>query len=211
MINENQLKALLAVAAVVWGVLLLKAGVHLEQRLFEPIPTVAGVVLVVAGVFDRYLWRWRVWRPWLVQRPDVRGTWRSTLTQTHGADGAVAAEPRTVYFAIRQTFSTLTVRLISDESASQSLSASIARSEDGLYRILVVYNNQPRLAVRDSSPVHLGAMALDVHEVAPATLSGQYWTDRRSMGEVRLGARVHALHTDLERARAAFSGDDGKP
>jgi hypothetical protein len=102
MINDNQLKTLLALAAVVWGAYLIKSGVHLDERMFEPLPSVAGVVLVIAGIFDRYLWHWRVWRPWLVQRPDVRGTWKATLAPV--TDGAVGSqpEPREVFFVVRQ-------------------------------------------------------------------------------------------------------------
>lgn len=206
MMNDNQLKALLALAAVVWGAYLVKSGVHLDQKMFEPLPSVAGVVLIIAGVFDRYLWHWRIWRPWLVQRPDVRGTWRSNLAPLadSNSDGAASAA-REVFFVIRQTFSTLSVRLLTDESTSRSLSADVCRSDDGLYRLLVVYSNEPKLAVRERSPMHLGAMSLDVHGDEVSSLTGHYWTDRRSKGEVRCLERTRATFTDFDSARAAFA------
>jgi hypothetical protein len=39
------------------------------------------VSLVYGGMllFATYAWSWRIFKGWLVKRPDLRGTWRATL------------------------------------------------------------------------------------------------------------------------------------
>jgi hypothetical protein len=79
--------------------------------------------------------------------------------------------------------------MITLESSSEFVSAEISRAGDGLYRVSGVYRNEPKLSVRDRSPIHYGAIVLDVQGDPVKSLAGYYWTDRNTRGE--LGSVSH--------------------
>lgn len=203
--SDTQLKALLAFAFLVWGISLAASGQQVSPAFFRPFSTVAGVVAVGLGLFDRWLWHWRIWRGWLVKRPDLRGTWRVELRpEPDGQRRAAGGQTLEAYMVIRQTFSSLTMRLATEESSSESVGGEIRRSEDGLYRVAGVYRNEPRLGIRDRSAIHHGALLLDVRGEPAESLDGHYWTDRLSRGEIRLTQRTVEAFDTFEAARAAM-------
>ena len=90
---------------------------------------------------------------------------------------------------MRQTFSTLSVQLLTVESASEMVAAEITKAADSTYRLAAVSRNQPKLTARDRSPIHYGAIMLDVQGEPVASLSDHYWTDRSSPREIQTLAR----------------------
>ena len=129
--------------------------------------------------------------------PDLNGTWKVAIRPT-----APESSPQKVvaYMVIRQTFSTISLRLLTAESHSEALSAHVVRRDDGTYSLASVYRNTTRLQVREHSPLHHGALILDVHGDPPDSLAGQYWTDRLSQGELVLSARSPKLAHSFEQA-----------
>lgn len=190
MLSRLHLSAILLVAAALWGGMLLFEGVAVNGTWFRPFSTVVGALLLLLVAFDLWAWRLRFLQGWFVPRPDLRGTWRVELQsdwkdpETDKVVGAIVA-----YLIVRQTFSTLSVRLLTVESTSELIAAEITKAADGTYRLAAVYRNEPKLAVRDRSPIHYGAIMLDVQGDPVTGLSGHYWTDRNSRGEIRTLAR----------------------
>lgn len=195
MISRLHISALLFVAASVWGVALIFAGVQMTAAWFKPFSIVVGVLVLVLSVADKWLWRLRWLRPWLFNMPDLRGTWKVTIHPT-----APTTSPTEViaYMVIRQTLSTISLRLFTPESQSETLSARVVRCDDGTCNVAGVYRNIPRLQVRDHSPLHHGALLLSVQGDPPRSLAGQYWTDRLSQGELTLSAKTSTLAHSFE-------------
>ena len=190
MLSRLHLSAILLVAAALWGGMLVFEGVAVNVTWFRPFSTVVGALLLLLVAFDLWAWRFRFLQGWFVPRPDLRGTWRVEL-QSDWKDPATdkVVGPIVAYLVVRQTFSTLSVRMLTAESASELVAADINKAVDGTYRLAAVYRNEPKLAVRDRSPIHYGAIVLDVQGDPVAGLSGHYWTDRNSRGEIRTLAR----------------------
>lgn len=174
-------------ASLVWSALLYLAGLELPtvaQHVVANLPT-AAVVLTVA--FDLWMWKWPGIRN-LVARPRIGGTWTTTITPRPDAhippDGSRG--PIVATTVIEQTFWTLVVSLTTTESRSTSLAAHIER--DGAskkrYQATYTYRNSPKAAVRDRSPVHVGAVHLNVDGDEPAAMEGSYWTDRLTAGDM---------------------------
>jgi SMODS-associating 2TM, beta-strand rich effector domain len=92
------------------------------------------------------------------------------------------------YVVIRQTFLNLSLRLLTKESSSH-LVTEIVCSVDGLYCVSGVYRNEPRCEDRSHSPIHYGAVWLQVIDTPAQMLEGHYWTDRNTAGEMRLTER----------------------
>lgn len=201
MISRQHLTTLLGLTAILWGALLLIGGMHPALSLAGPFPTVVGVLSILLGLFDKWLWRIPWLHPWFVSTPNVRGTWQGEIIPS-GMDLETDQPYRSIrgYLVIRQTYSSISIRLITQESSSELLAGSIAESIDKLYTIFGTYRNTPRLKRRDESPIHYGGLFLDVRGVPADSLDGQYWTDRSTRGELHFHKRDKAIIQSFEQA-----------
>jgi len=190
MISRAHLSTLLLVAAILWAILLLLDGTSVSLSFFSPFSTVLGVLVIVISIFDKWLWRLRLLHPWFVPLPNIEGTWTGQLASTW-VDARVGAAGVTLdaELVIRQTFSSIHLRLSTPESNSELLSGNIVRKPDGTYQVVAVYRNTPRLLRRDQSPIHYGGVILDVMGGPPGFLEGEYWTDRGTRGELRFSKK----------------------
>jgi len=204
MITRIQLSALLLVASALWAGGLVLAGVQVSAEWFQPFSIVLGALVLVLTLADRWLWRIRWLQPWMFNMPDIQGTWRVRIRPTGPAP---AAEQIDAFMVVRQTLSAISLRLFTAESHSEILSARIIRCDDGTFTLTGVYRNTPRLAVRERSPVHHGAILLTVHGNPPESLAGQYWTDRSSQGEIDLSAKSKTFAQSFEQAHRLARGD----
>jgi hypothetical protein len=202
--TSTQIKVLIGLVVVIWVAVLLVQGhpVPLDYlRAFSYVITGVSLALLI---WERWLWSWKAFRPWLTTRPDLRGTWKGHLVsnwvdpQTKQSRGQIEA-----YLVIRQTYSTIDVRLLTTESGSVSLSANIVTDSEGIHTVAVVYRNTPRALLRERSPIGHGGMLVYVHGSPAHQLDGEYWTDRETKGEITLSLRSSELCHDVGQAQKA--------
>lgn len=198
------LSVLMLVTGLIWLGLLFFSGVAVELTWLRHIPSVVSILLVLVAAYDLWLWRLPILRRRIARRPLLRGTWRTLIQPTQ--DTGKYREPVRGYMAIGQTYSRLTLRLLTEESTSESLAAHITSSREGLFSVLVVYRNEPRPSVRKRSPIHYGALILQSAD-GVTEIAGQYWTDRRSVGELTLSGRHPAYASDYTTAKALFDDE----
>lgn len=165
-------------------------------------------VFVLVGLWT--LWDSLLWRLPVAQRlksspANVRGTWAGELvsdwrdSQTPTVVGA-----RRVYLVIRQTASKLHVSLLTDESQSASTAASLVRSDHETL-LCYIYVDTPSRANREQgNQIHDGAGLLRVVGKPATRLTGDYWTSRKTGGELRLVERHTECAQDFDQARALF-------
>jgi len=209
MISRLHLSTILVIAAVLWGVALLFTGVAVKVTWFQPFSVVVGVLVLILAAFDLWFWRFSWLRGWFVKRPCIRGTWKASLkSQWTDPESGESPSPIEAYITIRQTYSLLSMRLMTAESASELLGAEVMRAMDGTCRVAGVYRNEPRLAVRERSPIHYGGVLLEIEGDPPTRLAGHYWTDRNSRGELQTVAHSANIYPNFEAARKAFSQTD---
>lgn len=207
MISQKLFTFLLYVALGINALYLLITGVILPPQAFKAFAAfgfVIGAVLLIFGSLDRHIWRWRFVHGWLHAAPDTQGTWKGEL-QSHWVDRGTGARPAPieVYAVVRQTFSTVSIRMFTVQSSSESLVATL-QGEKGSRQILATYRSTPDLAYRDKSPIHFGGFLLGVVGTPPQTLKGHYWTDRNTQGEFTFSQRKYALAESFETAKALF-------
>lgn len=202
LLSRLHLSAILLFASAIWGGLLLYQGVAVDSSWFHPFSGVVGALVLLLAAFDLWAWRLRILQGWFVPRPNLRGTWRVEL-QSDWKDPATDKPTDAIiaYLVVRQTFSTLSVRMLTAESASELVAAEINKATDGTYRFAAVYRNEPKLSVRDRSPIHYGAIVLDVHGDPVNELAGNYWTDRNSRGELRTLTRHDSIAGSFKEAQ----------
>ena len=204
--SKNQLTALMAVAVLVWAALLWWQGVTPSPSWLRPFSGVVAALMLLLAAFNTWLWKWPIFRGWLVNGPVIEGTWRVVLqTRWKNPETGVVPGPITGYMTIRQKYDTLSMRLMTKESSSVLLGAEILTESDGTRSIVGVYRNEPMMAVRDRSRIHHGALLLNVSGATPARLVGKYWTDRDTAGDMELSERKPRLFEDFDSAAGAWS------
>lgn len=198
--SRAQVYAIVGIAAIAWAVLLLFQGASLQSSFVKPYAAAVAVVILCFEIFDRWLWRLGL-VPRLTGHPLLRGTWKGQLLSTWvDPETGDLAGPIDVFLVVRQTYSTIDARLISNESTSVSLVSSLDARRDGVTTMQWTYRNTPGLLLQKRSRIHHGAVMLEVHGTPPKRLSGYYWTDRDTKGELNFGSRSSKVHTDFEGA-----------
>lgn len=207
--DQARLIRIVAVAvSAAWGIALYFSGVDLNdstRRLLAYIPS-ASVLLAV--VFDLYVWKWPgIHR--MVGRPRVDGTWRTTIRPHEKSRIPKAGNRGPIQSAvvIEQTFWTISVRLLTAESSSMSEVASLrSHGESREQRLLTyTYRNEPKQEHRPRSSPHRGACEFTVVGRLPQKVSGTYWTDRFTVGDMDLE------FVDRKRDRSSLADLPGTP
>jgi hypothetical protein len=201
MISNTQLNALLGLTVVLWAAVLVLQHQPVSVHLLSPFSYVVTGLSFCLLLWDRWLWRWWIFRRWLNKRPNLRGTWKGVVHSNWiDPDTEKGRGPIDVYLVIRQTFTTIDVRLFSEESSSVSLSGHIFTDAAGVCTIAVAYRNTPRILKRGRSPINHGGMLLSLVGQPVHKLDGEYWTDRGTHGEITLNVHSKATAHDFEEA-----------
>jgi hypothetical protein len=137
-------------------------------------------------LFEKWGWRLSVFHPWLVPHPDLEGTWdgevRSTWTNPETGTGVAPIPSKLV---IKHNFASISCVLLTGESQSYSVTAQINEDDDSdVLQLSYVYTNKPRARVRFRSEIHDGAAILTIKEEDGLLLDGEYWTSRKTTGEM---------------------------
>jgi hypothetical protein len=167
-----------------------KIGWHAVKLL----PEVVTSYGVIALLFSKIAWRWRIFAGWLVPFPDLQGTWRGNITPAATDTGG----PIPAILIIRQDFSAIRCTIFTAESVSNSITAGFEPIEEteGV-RLTYVYFNRPRVVVRDRSAMHDGAASLSYSPAPSKELSGEYWTSRKTTGELHFSFEARNLGTNF--------------
>ena len=183
-----QLISAIVVAVFAGGIWLSGGQLHSQWLRFYG----AAVFLATVALS---LWESYFWRLPLVQRigavpPNLRGTWKGTLTSLWiDPKTGIPLPPKTAYLVVRQRASSVSVTLITDESRSSSYMGQVD-TIDGNTVLSYSYRNRPSPLVESRSRLHHGTALLDVSGRPVDRLEGRYWTDRDSKGE--LGFSTHS-------------------
>lgn len=183
--------ALYVVSALVVAALLLSSAIrgHSPQTASEwlaPIGPAVTMAAVGLWVFDRWAWR-QLGVRWLVGRPVLHGTWHGELVSDwiDPETNEETAPDTEVFLVIRQHFWSISARLITNESKSSSLFAELTADSDGVCHLVYVYVNKPKAGVQHRSKSHYGAAVLTAPQNSGDGIEGEYFTDRKTKGDMR--------------------------
>lgn len=184
--NRFATTVLVLFASAIWALILAHNGWIIPPSFFAPMSWVVSALVGLSFAHEKWIWRWPGVRS-IVGRPDLRGTWKGVIRPNpETANTNANSVPIEVFMVIRQTFSTLHLRLLAPESQSFSLSTNLVEEAPEQFSLTWVYRSEPRLLVQERSRVHLGGGQLRVSGPATTSMSGHYWTDRGTSGELSL-------------------------
>lgn len=159
-------------------------GLQLPALWGRVVSAVPLIVFALFALFDKWAWRWWI-IPKLVQRPILHGTWYGRLNSNWVSPDAEKPEgPYEAFLVVTQTFTTLQISLMTEQSKSRSVIADIVKNTADDFSVFYHYGNTPRVDVRDGSPIHMGGVSFEVFDVRPSKLEGEYWTSRNSGGSM---------------------------
>lgn len=188
MVSELRVWSLIAIAGAIWLALAAASIVTGDTDGLSFIVDLLPLILVLAYAFERRGWRAQWLHPRWVSTPVVIGTWRGTLTHCGDEDAPIE---KVVYLTVRQTLTTASIRLLSDESTSEQVAGGPAKTESGYPAIAYTYRNKPRIGLRHAtSNIHYGGALVEIVGEPATGLAGDYWTERKTKGE--LSFREHA-------------------
>ena len=194
--RETQIWLQIISFVVIWAVVLYltDTGFSINVEALKKLPEVVTLYTLLYLGFAKWGWRWRVFQGWLVPFPDLEGTWEGTV-QTTWQDASGSMMPATtVFLVIKQSYSSVSCVMHSKESISHSNAAMISEDENsGLKKLSYNYTNTPRVMVRDRSVVHDGAAILRIINDGARALEGEYWTNRKSTGEINVRFKTRSL------------------
>lgn len=149
--------------------------------------TVAGIIL---GIYNYWAWRFIGIRAWVAKTPDLSGTWQFKL-QSEWVDPKTSQRVPEIngYAQVDQTAGHFTLRMFTIESHSKTIAYAFAYDQS-VYTLSIVYENKPNIRFRQNrSRFHLGAATFLVRSVYPDRIEGEYWTERETIGTLRLTER----------------------
>jgi len=142
------------------------------------------VFRILFWTFDRHLWKFRFIRKFLLM-PDLNGAWVCE-GKTEIKEGQKTNYEWTGEVDITQSWSKIIISLKTDNSLSLSTAASIRRIDSSGFRVLYLYENDPK-KVQEGLTKHDGAAEItfnfDCNEA-----EGNYYTDehRSTVGALKL-------------------------
>lgn len=209
MLSNLQTYTVLGILALIWLPLSLLGFVSGGPSTVLWMSDALAFAVLAVSAFERWGWRWRRLHPHLIGTPDIRGTWRGVM-KSDWKDPATkqVRPPKIVYLAIRQTLTTVWVRLLTDQSSSNQMAGSVQKdpsSDD--WRLSYTYYNVPDLFLRKRSPEHRGGTFLTIVGEPPRRIEGEYWTSRDTKGTLHMDGRAPIIARTFEEAEALFAED----
>lgn len=192
---------IMLLAACTWALVLMISGVDVGWTHAKPLSFCIGVVSLALAGFDRWLWRVPGIRR-LTGRPLLEGTyWGEVRSESIDPETQRKRDPVAAALVIKQTYTGIVVSLFTAESRSATLTASLDEDASSSFEISGLYRAEPRISVQHRSRTHHGALRLTVVG-GDTRLSGGYWTDRESQGELEFRRVTMRRAGDFEEAKA---------
>ena len=163
------------------------------------LPDVVTFDVLMIGLFVKWMWKWRVFKDWLVPFPDLNGTWQGTI-QTTWVNEKTGERPAPIptILVINQSFVHISCVMRTGEMVSYSYTGEfVFDAESGAKSLVYSYSSKPRPTVAERSAIHDGTIVFEIKGDPPKKLSGQYWTARKTTGEVELKFKTAKRLDDL--------------
>lgn len=187
---KNSVYSLVLISAIVWFVLAWFFGSNFSEAkvFFKLVPNVVTIDLFIIAVFTKWLWKFKCFREWLVPFPNINGSWIGYIhTNWVNPETEQRVPPIPVMLTVNQSFSQISCIMHTSEMKSYSISEGFNIDKDRqIKQLTYIYTSRPRILLNQRSVPHDGAIVFDIIEAPEKKLTGRYWTERDTKGEIVL-------------------------
>ncbi len=192
--NKTNVKAYIWVVVIstviIWALVLLASGIALEgsAEAIKKLPIVVTIEAMLWLSFTTWFWKFDIFQSWLIVEPIIEGTWVGNLTTTW-IDPETGKTPDSILIVVTviQSFYGISCSIYTEESTSTSYVAKIYNdTNSGAKYFIYSYTNKPKAAVRDRSEFHDGTAKLRITGDSQNKMEGDYWTTRKTTGDMEL-------------------------
>ena len=159
--------------ALSWQVILLNVSLY---DLFCYAGEAIGIAVIFTALYEKWLWRINPFD----KTPKLYKQYTGTLKSNYDNIEYSAK------LNIKQSMLSVHVTLITGESSSNSITASID-SIFGEDQLIYCYLNTPKSEFRNRSEIHYGTAIFSLTD--PLHITGQYYTDRKTSGDMSFFAK----------------------
>jgi hypothetical protein len=161
-----------------------------------------GTVITVITFFWVFFFRWG-WRLPLLQlllkRPYIGGTWIGTLDSNYISSNSSGANELEITLIIRQSaLFTHVTTFTSRMTAHSYTDVLILDEERGVSKIIYLYSEKSHVP---GVGVHQGTAELTIIGNPPKVLDGEYWTNQKTAGTLRVSQACHEYLDSFEDAK----------
>lgn len=192
---------LLGISGILWFLNITISNLNPREffEFIKVLPNVATIDILLIALFVRWGWKWKIFKGWLVPFPNLNGTWQGCIKTTwRNSEPGQSLSPVLAILTIKQSFFKISCVVRTAEMTSHSYSECFRLQSDNQIRQLhFSYTSKPRTSVTDRSPIHDGSITFDIIGDPVFKLKGQYWTSRRTTGEVVLLYKEKRLLDEL--------------
>ncbi len=146
-----------------------------DKTAYDCIGYTVTVITLLTVVYVKWLWRFNP----LEKTPKLKKKYTGVLISNYDK------QRRKMELTIKQSLLSIRVYITTEESESKSIISDIQDDCDQMW-LTYGYLNIPNAVVRDRSEIHYGMCRLLVDDVK--LLKGQYFTDRKTLGDIELNA-----------------------
>lgn len=181
---------LLGISAFIGYLLLFFLGEKMVQlpvyaQLFLSIPTVPAIYSGLFSLFDKYFWKWKIFRYLqIIVVDDLNGRWEGFIKSSWNNFGTEIPTELT----IKQTSTTIKIHGKFNESRSVSIHEEFGKSDiHDKTTLYYFYKNDPHYDAPVTMATHEGSGVL-VFNQEDGTLSGYYYSgrDRSNYGTIEV-------------------------
>jgi len=163
-------------------------NLEINFEAIKKLPDVISIYVILVIIFDLWAWKLPIFQKWLVPFPNLQGTWEGKINSTWiNPKTNKPLKPILALLVIKQSFSSVSCTLHTEESCSYSNTAQISKNDQtGVLELSFNYSNKPKASVRHRSEIHDGAAILKIINGKPLRAEGEYWTSRKTTGDIFL-------------------------
>jgi hypothetical protein len=202
-------KIVVALVAAAVLVIVLVTGQSIDRDGYKWISGIAGAIVLILLVYDRWVWRWPLIRKiaeW-TGTPVLHGTWKGTLDYEADAEGNPGSAD--FFMTVQQTYTDIEIHSYVSTSESHSMAAKLERPSRGQKMLWFIYRSEAPILGQTTNRPHHGGVKLNLVGSPVNEIHGSYWTDRRGRGELRFLEYSKNTYGSFAQARAGAYGPRG--
>ncbi|AEW02228.1 hypothetical protein A4D02_34705 [Niastella koreensis] len=181
-INQSERITVLGVIGILS--LLIIFGIHKYLPSGFPAPSVLALFSGIVFVFDKWIWKWKIFQKTCIKTPNLNGQW--TMITKSSLKGAEEYE---AVLTIKQTWTHIFLFMDGEKTTGSSLMAGIEIKTDDLFYLKWEYLSEYKPEFAEGQVMHYGMTKVIMKPLSdPNSMRGNYYADqtRHTFGPVNL-------------------------